>query len=274
MIVLKLIYRIYYYLKYYLKAKSIHKVDSPVLYTIFKEILDDNRQYYAFARIQQLRNTISQNHTYFTRTDMGASTQTAKTTPAVLLKQSAIGRAKGEMLFRIIKWFKPNAILELGTNLGISAAYMASVNTDTRVKTLEGDPYLVNLAKEHFNILELNNIEVIEGDFLKSLGEIVHKNEVYDVFYVDGNHSKTPTLQYLDSILKLSTQKYLIIFDDIYWSKEMAETWNLIKSKNNFNLVLDLYHWGIVAYIPDLKATINETLISSKYKYFSLGLFR
>lgn len=274
MIVLKLIYRIFYYLKYYIKAKSIHKVDSPVLFAIFNEILDDNRQYYAFEKIEQLRNIISKNQTYFTRTDMGAGMQTTKTTPANLLKQSSIGRTKGEMLFRIIKWFEPNTILELGTNLGISAAYMASVNTDTRVKTLEGDPYLVNLAKEHFNILSLNNIEVIEGDFLKSLGEIVHNKEVYDVFYVDGNHAKTPTLQYLDTILKLSTQKYLIIFDDIYWSKEMAETWILIKSKNNFNLILDLYHWGIVAYIPELKATINKTLISSKYKYFSLGLFR
>ena len=271
---LKLIYRIYFYVSFYLKSKSIHNIDSPVLYAIFNEILDDDRQYYAFAKIQQMRHAISQNKAYFTRKDMGAGAQTTKTNAAILLKQSSIGRAKGENLFRFVKWFKPNAILELGTNLGISAAYMASVNTATNLKTLEGDPYLVRLAKQHFKTINLNNIEVVEGDFTKSLCEIVLNNELYDLFYVDGNHAKIPTMEYLDFILRLKEKRYLIIFDDIYWSKEMAETWKIIKSKNNFNLILDLYHWGIVANIPELKAPINETLISRKYKYFSLGLFR
>jgi predicted O-methyltransferase YrrM len=44
----------------------------------------------------------------------------------------------GQLLFRIVDAYAPKNILELGTSLGITTAYLASAKKDTAVVTMEG----------------------------------------------------------------------------------------------------------------------------------------
>ena len=78
--------------------------------------------------------------------------------------------------------------------------------------------------------------------------------------FVDGNHRKEPTLQYFDSLLKYATGSALLVFDDIHWSKEMEEAWDIIISHPSVTLSIDLFFIGIIGINPDIKVKQHFTI--------------
>ena len=64
---------------------------------------------------------------------------------------------------------KAGNILEIGTSLGITTAYLALAIPDAKIITLEGCPELSRKAREHFDRLGIKNIELIEGRFEETL---------------------------------------------------------------------------------------------------------
>ena len=55
---------------------------------------------------------------------------------------------------------RPEHIIEMGSSLGISTAYLASADSSSRVITIEGSPAIAAIAKETFQKLELKNIQL------------------------------------------------------------------------------------------------------------------
>ncbi len=148
------------------------------------------------------------------------------------------------MLFRISNYFQPKETLELGTSLGLATVALALGNTGGQVTTIEGCPNTAKKAKAQWEKFQLKNIllqqTTFEGFFEKDTS---HK---YDLIYVDGNHDKEKTLQYFQLLLKKVHNDSLIIFDDIYWSKEMTQAWQEIIKNDTVTVSIDTFYWGIV----------------------------
>ena len=268
------IHQILSYITYFIRAKTIYGIDSPVLYAFFNSVLDDKREYYAFRRINQLRSALKTNFTRIKRTDFGTGKNEHTTTVSNIYNTSASSKLKGELLFRLVKWFKPKEIIELGTNLGISTAYLASVHTKTMVNTIEADPLLSQIAEENLHDLQLTSVRIINGTFENELTRLLSLHPDTNFFFIDGNHAFDPTLAYTRAILCQQQTNFLIIYDDIYWSTEMTKAWNELKNNKEFNFIIDIYHFGIVGHIPDLRKPIRKTLISTKKKIWQMGFFR
>ena len=83
------------------------------------------------------------------------------------------------------------------------------------------------------------------GDFAETL-PLAAKNNLFDFIYFDGNHTKKDTLDYFDYCLTTLTNESIWIFDDIYWSKEMKETWSTIKKHPKVTVTVDVFYFGIV----------------------------
>jgi precorrin-6B methylase 2 len=272
---MRLIKQLIYFLKYYIRANTIYRIDSPILYNLFRDALDDNRNFYAFSNIRKLRIQLSKNSKNIERTDFGTGKSDKSISVKNLLAKSAISQYKGKMLFRIIKWFQPNEILELGTNIGLSACYMAAAHSKSKVITIEGDPKLTELAKTNFENLGFDHIDTVIGTFEEKLPEVLHKRNSIDFFYLDGNHAKLPMFEYINQIQNhVKDKKYLIMMDDIYWSSEMSSLWVELLNDKRFNFKCDLYHWGIIGNMPELISPIKQTLIPTKYKPWQFGFFR
>ena len=269
-------FRIKEYLRYYYRADTIYSTDSHVIYSFCKEVLDDTRHYYRFSHIQTLVNQLLEGKTLIQKTDLGAGSQVHKNdeiTIGKIARTSASSPEKGKMLFRIALWFKPDGILELGTNLGVSTAYLASANSKTRVVSIEGDPDLVRYAQRNFQQLKLENIKIIEGAFDSHLEEQLQDNK-FQLFFIDGNHSYDATMRYVNTISKKMTSDFIIIIDDIYWSEGMKRAWIDVNTDSIFNLSIDLYSVGIIGRLAKLRMPVRKTLIKSRYKILKLGLFR
>jgi predicted O-methyltransferase YrrM len=152
----------------------------------------------------------------------------------------------GQLLFRLVNFFKPKTILELGTSLGITTLYLAAPSKTSTVITLEGCPNTSSVAKKNFERTATKNIMQETGEFSLSLPRALEKTRQLDFVYFDGNHRKKPTMEYFQACLQQKHEDSIFVFDDIHWSEEMFDAWEEIKKHPSVTMSVDLYSMGIL----------------------------
>ncbi|MEO0397002.1 MAG: class I SAM-dependent methyltransferase [Cyanobacteria bacterium P01_A01_bin.137] len=133
------------------------------------------------------------------------------------------------LLFKLTREFKPNISVELGTCLGISAAYQAAaqaINGKGFLITMEGATMLASLSEKNLKNLDLNNTTVICGRFQDSLDKILHTHQPIDYVFIDGHHDEQATVSYFKSFSSNLSEAAIVIFDDISWSNGMRSAWS------------------------------------------------
>ena len=114
------------------------------------------------------------------------------------------------------------------------------------------------LPKNNLQDYKLDNIDLVVGNFEDTLPKVLAEQH-FDLVFFDGNHQKTPTLQYFDLCLKQATENAVFIFDDIHWNSEMEDAWNLIKKNPKVTVSIDTFQWGLVFFRSE-QAKQNFTL--------------
>ncbi|MCW3105652.1 MAG: class SAM-dependent methyltransferase, partial [Segetibacter sp.] len=130
------------YLSYFLTASNGkgHGVHSPFVFDFITNVLNDHRTFYAYDELEKLRRSLLSNKTVLTIEDFGAGSAVHKSNER---KVSDIARSSlkpkkfGQLMFRMVDYYKANTIVELGTSLGITTAYLASGNLKGQVYTFE-----------------------------------------------------------------------------------------------------------------------------------------
>jgi len=188
--------------------------------------------------------------------DHGAGSAISKTgqrTIASIAKNAAKSRKIAQLLFRMVIFYQPRRVLELGTSLGITASYFSLGNPYGKVTTMEGANEIGTVARKNFNNLQLKNIELIDGNFDDELSSIVDKLSSVDFAFIDGNHRQEPTERYFKELLSKMTNDSILVFDDIHWSKEMEAAWKTIKEHEAVRCTIDLFFIGIVLFRKEFK---------------------
>lgn len=246
------------YVKYYVTASNGkgHGVHSPFVFDFIKNVLRDKKEYDDYAAIEQQRKQLLQNGTVIEVEDFGAGSTVLKSNKRVIknIAASSLKPKKfAQLLFRITQYYKPGKVLELGTSLGITTAYLANGNKGAKIYTCEGSSAIASIAKGNFTALQTKNIELIEGDFAKTLIPLLNRTGGIDLAFIDGNHRKDPTIDYFTTLLNFSAASTVLIFDDIHWSEEMEAAWGHIKDHPSVTLTIDLFFIGLVFINPDFK---------------------
>ena len=244
------------YLHYYLTASSGkgHGIHSPFVFNFIKNVLRDKKEYEYYPIIEKGRQQLLKQKGQIEVEDFGAGSAIIKTNKRVIadMARSSLKPAKyAQLLFRIINYYQPKTILELGTSFGITTSYLAAGNAKAKVYTIEGSPAIAAIAAKTFNRVGLKNIELIQGDFNNTLPALLTKLNTIDLAFIDGNHLKDPTLDYFQQLLSHSTISSILIFDDIHWSAEMESAWAIIQQHPSVTLSIDLFFIGIVFLNPD-----------------------
>ena len=246
------------YLHYYCTASNGkgHGIHSPFVFDFIKHVLNDNQPYPVYQLIEGLRKKMLANSTIIEVEDFGAGSSVIKTNKRVVgaIAASSLKPKKyAQLLYRMVKYYRPQTIVELGTSFGITTAYLASANATSTVLTCEGSTAIASIAKQNFEVLQLNNVQLTEGDFAQTLLPVLVKLHTIDFAFIDGNHQKEPTLNYFAKLLNCSNQNTILIFDDIHWSAGMESAWDAIKKHPQVTLTIDLFFIGIVFINPDFK---------------------
>ncbi|MEO5570965.1 MAG: class I SAM-dependent methyltransferase [Bacteroidia bacterium] len=243
------------YLKYYFTAQTKHDVHSPFVFDFVAKVINKKKHSPEFDEIERLRKELLKNSTKINVTDFGTAFKGPKTYKrkiSAITFHSAKSRRYGKLMFRIVNYFKPRNLIELGTSFGFSTMYLSLANKETKIVSLEGCSETAKVATDNFQRMKLKNIEQVTGDFNSTLDKAINKFEKLDFVFFDGNHAKEHTLNYFQKCLNKTHNKTVFIFDDINWSAGMKQAWKEIQDHPKVTVTIDLFILGIVFFNPDL----------------------
>lgn len=242
------------YIRYYFSAGNRHSVHSPFVYTLVEEVLNRRGQLPAYAPIETLRASLLKSDEVLNVTDLGAGSLMGATNVRKvkdIVKHAAKPPKFGQLFYRLVQYLKAGTVLELGTSMGLSTAYMAAAGAT--VHTIEGCPNIAARAAENFKALDLQNIHQYVGNFDTELLKVLQQIPSPDIVYIDGNHREAPTVQYFLECLPHLKPTSLLIFDDIHWTEGMERAWETIKAHPAVTTSIDLFFIGLVFISPDFK---------------------
>lgn len=247
------------YLTYFFTASSGkgHGIHSPFVFTFIRQVLNDKRDFYAYGKVEALRAQLREDSRLLIVDDFGAGAASGgvqkKRAVGEIARLAAKPKRLGQLLFRMVNYYQPRHIVELGTSLGLSACYLASGNLNATLYTLEGATEIANLAQQHFDKLGLQRVKLVKGNFEHALAAVLQQIPTVDLAFIDGNHRKNATLDYFEQLMQKKNDHTILIFDDIHWSKEMEDAWLNIKQHPDVLLTIDLFFLGLVFFRKEFK---------------------
>jgi predicted O-methyltransferase YrrM len=228
-------FRIKSYLRFLVRATNQHGVHSPFVYdlltnAIYQKPLQGQLDFYKIYQRQLSKLRARQS-------------KTPKNTQ--IFQRSSLTKKRALLLMRLVAYFKPSAILEIGAFSGVGTSSMAFSLKNTEVISLESCVQTSEYLASNFASLSLKNIELIAGSFERTLRAAV-ENKKYDFVFFNTNHAKKDRLEKFYSALNAVHNDSVFIFDAIYLDKEIAGIWEKIKRHPKVKVTLDTYRWGVV----------------------------
>lgn len=248
-----MLFQIQSYLKFLWNSKNEHAVHSPFVFNLLTKCFYDKKIKPEYRILENYRKSLLKNKNFIEVTDFGAGSKVFNSNRrqiSEIAKTAGISSKRAELLFRVTHYFQPETILEIGTSLGLATAALALGNLKAKVITLEGCPNTANIAKNQLNEFDCKNVESVISEFENYLQDLnlrlKTETENFDLIYFDGNHSKKATLAYFELLLPIIDNDSVWIFDDIHWSEEMEEAWEIIKKHPRVKVTIDTFQWGFV----------------------------
>lgn len=154
----------------------------------------------------------------------------------------------GELLYNLVALCRPRTCLELGTNIGISAAYISAgimTGGTGALLTLEASPVRISIAWQLHAALKLPDLQCRSGLFADTLLESLERLGSAEFVFIDGHHQYEATLNYWNLIAPFCPSGALVVLDDTRWSDGMIRAWRELQLDKRFGGVVDLGWIGI-----------------------------
>ena len=248
-------------------------VHSPYLFEWVRMVMMDKNSFYIWGEIERCREKMLRDERELEFVDYGSGKLKGENGKLKgengerrrvcdIARRSLAKRKYAQMLSRLVNWlgashrlesgsgtaysleFRGLTIVELGTSLGVTTAYMAAMDSRNRVVTFEGCEAVADVAKENWKALNINNIECRVGEI--DAEQLARDIEHLDVAFIDANHTYEGTCKYFDVLAGKVREKSVIVVDDIHYSEEMEKAWKAICADERVTSTIDLYQMGLV----------------------------
>ena len=274
------LYRVSSWLKHQLTARNTggHGVHSPYLFEWVRMVMSDKNTYYVWDEIEEIRQEMLKDTRELEFVDYGSGgplpTSPSKGRSANMrrvcdiAKGSLARRKEAQLLARLVGWLgrplltSPSrggigdeasedrnglTIVELGTSLGVTTAYLAAMDSRNKVVTYEGCPAVAEVAQANWEKLGLSNIACVVGEItVDSLQLAVDRLSGIDVAFIDANHTCEATLTYFNALASRVHEKSVVVVDDIHYNEDMEKAWKAICADERVTTTMDLYRMGLV----------------------------
>ena len=269
-------YQLISYINFLYRSSNQHGVHSPFVYDLITKCFYDKKKYANYFELKKIRNDLQYDDRMIEILDFGEGSRifnSSKRKVSSIAKYAGISSKRQRLLYRLVRYFNSETILELGTSVGMASATMALANPSAKITTVEGCKNTAVIAQEVFEKYGLENIQLNLSDFSNFLSEInsdslINTTEKYDLIYIDGNHNKDDTIQYFDSLLDHIQEQSVMILDDIYWSPSMTEAWEKIIQHPKVITSINTFYWGLLFFKPAFKQANKE----QQKKHFNIRL--
>ncbi len=226
------------FLKHRFMAKTRHGVHSPFVYRLLDEVIYDFRAKTVYQEIEQLRNELEQDEWWISNAEPAAVSHVAKKVP----KPAKLA----QLFYRLVADLKPGTIIELGTSLGITTAYLSKAAPEARLLNIIENSEALSITEKNLQKLNIRNVELLSGNLDELLPKLLEGIPELDFILIDENHSKVSILNYFKCCLPKMSKQSMMVFEDIYRSREMTSAWQEIKSNSEVSVTIDLFWIGLV----------------------------
>lgn len=257
---------------YRVRARKWNAFHSPFLFELFSYACDETLRFPEFEEIEKHRKLYLQSREMISRKELGAGSVLYRNDDQKSISTIASSALslpfQCRFMSRIARFISAESVLEFGTCLGISTAYLSIATPSGKVVTVEGDQSSALLAHQLFSKMHLNNIQLLNHSFDDFLKTDLHKLDKIDFLFLDGNHRREALLSYYLAMRHLVHVNSIIIVDDIHWSREMEKAWKEITNMPEVTQSVDCYQFGVLLFNPDFLAKQNHKINLPLKAYF------
>ena len=237
------------YRRFYKTATNRHGLHSPFVYNLATDCFYNRDKYADYQKLKKYHKDLLNQSQKIQINDLGAGSQVFQSSSRSVSQMAKVaGSSYVDMkrLYRLVRYFRPHTILELGTSLGKSAFAMACADSQTRIISVEGDIALAQMAQSQLYKFQTDNVKIRIQNFEAFLLELNQSNQKFDMVFMDGNHRLEPTLKYFDLLQTHLHNDSVVIVDDIYWSEEMKQAWQQLKLHPQVRQSIDVFYFGLL----------------------------
>lgn len=236
-------------------------IHSPRLFYLVRHLFYETAHLYAWDNIEQRRQAMLRAPKLLHIRDFGTGQDRDELVMSIA-KTSVMDRRHAQLLSRLIHYMSGNEymspdkhplnIIELGTSLGLTTAYLASVDSRNNIVTFEGSNEIAQMAQLNWEKLGLTNIRLITGSLDDTLLTYTHARAKIHFALMDANHTGEATLRYFNLLQPLMDEDGILVIDDIRYSKDMYEAWQTICQHPQVTTTMDLGGMGLIFFYPPL----------------------
>lgn len=241
------------YLTHRLTAKTRHGTHSPFVYKLTDEVIYDFSAKKPYEHIEQQRKKLLNDDRLVTVNDV--------TKPVNFIKNQTITTRKlakhwlktpkiDQLIYRLILNHNPKKLLEFGTGLGITTAYLANAVPKTSITTIDCFPALTNIAQNCFATLNITNVKTLTGNPEHLLAQ-ASNDTILDVICFNEKLDDENLLHYFNLCLNAIDEKSMIIINGIYRNEKRKAAWTAIKNHPKVTVTIDLFWMGLVYFKTD-----------------------
>lgn len=245
---------------FYLGHRKGHGIHSPYVFEFINGVVFNTMQWQVPDQPLRVHKVMRKDCSLIPRNEPPGEVADGNDTRSIssFVKKASVSFKYGALLYRISHWFEAESVVELGSGLGISTAYLRAGSPKSSFHSVEGGRIRALLAAQVIYRSKLEKVNIHQGDIGEELPGILAESSGRLLAYVDGNHHYEPTLVYLEQLVKHAGEEAVIIMDDIYWSRGMQKAWKEVISWPEVRVSIDLFHVGILLLRSDLdKANIK-----------------
>lgn len=242
----------YSFLGHWLKKVDGYSLQSPFVFQVYQELQNYLKSTSTTTnQFEEIRKSLLASSKKIEVIDLGAGSKKVNTHQRSVsdITRYSTSPKKFALLYQYFCQLTPaNQVIELGTCMGITTRYIASV-TKGKLYTFEGSEEILQIAR---STPSPSNTTYILGDISAKLPEMLSTIEQVDFALIDANHTYFGAKNYFELLLTKVHSNSIIAIGDIYWSKEMNQAWKEIQSLPQVFLSLDFFECGIVFFNPKL----------------------
>ena len=115
-----------------------------------------------------------------------------------------------------------------------------------KVYSLEGNGVLVEKAKDLLHRLDIENVQILEGNIDSELPTLLDKVESIDLVIIDANHTRKALCYYFQLLISKMGTHGIMFIDDIRWSRDMYGGWQELLQRSEVTLSMEFLNFGLL----------------------------
>jgi hypothetical protein len=196
-----------------------HGIHSPFLFYLITEVIENKERLPQFKSFKLLNKE--------------------------LYKKIELPEKYRQIVFHLIREFKPSSIIHYGPTLGFDLAILATANIDSRVYQVNNDPFCELISKRLLNDSAIVNIQFVPEN---SIPEI---NPEFVLLNCFNNSDLSQSL--IQNYINQHSDDGVLIIRGIHESKEMEAIWKEAIASQSIRVSLDLFAIGIILFRKGLQ---------------------